>query len=80
MAMGASYAVAACAAHYELTSDPKALDLAKEGFAWLDKFSHDDELGGYFALYTREGARILSAEQCARSRTPGAIALARRSA
>jgi mannose/cellobiose epimerase-like protein (N-acyl-D-glucosamine 2-epimerase family) len=61
---GSSYAIAACAAYYELTSDPRALELAKQGFLWLDRVGHDAERGGYFALYTREGACILSQEQC----------------
>ena len=61
---GTSYGIAACAAYYELTSDPQALELAKKAFLWLDRVAHDSQLGGYFALYTREGQRILSQEQC----------------
>lgn len=60
---GASYAIGACAAYYELTSDPRALELAKQGFQWLDRVGHDVERGGYFALYSREGTRILSKER-----------------
>ncbi len=61
---GASYAIAACAAFYELTADPRALDLAKQGFLWLERVGHDAERGGYFALYTRECAIVHSKEQC----------------
>ncbi len=61
---GASYAIGACAAYYELTSDSRALELAKNGFLWLDRVAHDGEHGGYFALYTRQGQRVLSPEQC----------------
>jgi cellobiose epimerase len=60
---GISYGIGACAAYYELTSDPASLDLAKKAFAWLEKVAHDDEHGGYFALYQRDGTRITSSEQ-----------------
>jgi mannobiose 2-epimerase len=60
---GISYAIGACAAYYELTSDPEALDLGKRGLAWLEQFAHDEEYGGYFALYRREGVRITTPEQ-----------------
>ncbi len=61
---GASYAISACAAYYEITSDPAALDLAMRAFAWMEKVGHDSEYGGYFALYTRDGRRVLSQDQC----------------
>ena len=60
---GTSYGIAACAAYYELTSDPEGLDLAKKAFMWLDNIAHDDEHGGYFAFYQRDGTRINSSEQ-----------------
>ncbi len=61
---GASYAIAACAVYYELTGDPQALELAQNGFRWLERVGHDSAHGGYFALYTREGQPVLSAETC----------------
>ena len=61
---GSAYAIAACAAYYDLTSDPDALDLAVKGLKWLDRVGHDPEHGGYFALYTREGKLVLSSDQC----------------
>ena len=61
---GASYAIDAYVAYYALTSDPQALTLAHEGFQWLEKFGHDPEHGGYFALYQRDGTRINSRENC----------------
>jgi mannobiose 2-epimerase len=60
---GMSYAIGACAAYYELTSDSESLARAKKGLQWLDRFAHDDEYGGYFALYLRDGTRISSSEQ-----------------
>ncbi|MBZ5653561.1 MAG: AGE family epimerase/isomerase [Acidobacteriia bacterium] len=61
---GASYGIAACVAYYELTSDPQALDLAKQAFQWMERFGHDPEYGGYFALYQRDGTHINSRERC----------------
>jgi mannobiose 2-epimerase len=61
---GASYGIAACVAYYELTSDPQALELALEAFQWMERFGHDPEYGGYFALYQRDGTQIHSREQC----------------
>ena len=61
---GASYGIDAYVAYYEFTSDPEALELAQEGFQWLDKVGHDPMHGGYFALYQRDGTQINSPEQC----------------
>jgi cellobiose epimerase len=61
---GASYGIAGCVAYYELTSDPEALELALKAFDWLDKFGHDPDYGGYFALYQRDGTVINSRENC----------------
>jgi mannobiose 2-epimerase len=61
---GTSYGISACAAYYELTSDPQALELARKAFSWLDGVAHDAEYGGYFALYQRDGTRINSLKEC----------------
>jgi mannobiose 2-epimerase len=61
---GTAYGIAACAAYYALTSDPRALELAKKSFLWLDRVGHDCDHGGYFALYGRDGTRVLSKDQC----------------
>jgi mannobiose 2-epimerase len=60
---GMSYGIGACAAYFELTGDPEALELAKKAFEWLERFAHDGERGGYFACYQRNGTRIMSADQ-----------------
>ena len=60
---GTAYAISACVACYDTTGDPACLELAKLAFAWMDEHAHDDEHGGYFVFYTREGAPILAAEQ-----------------
>jgi mannobiose 2-epimerase len=60
---GTSYALGACAAYYELTSDPEALDLAKKAFSWLEAVAHDSTNGGYFSAHQRDGTRITSSEQ-----------------
>jgi mannobiose 2-epimerase len=60
---GIAYAIGACAAYYELTSEVEALELAKAGFAWIEKVAHDHRHGGYFASYQRDGTRIDSIER-----------------
>jgi mannobiose 2-epimerase len=60
---GASYAISACIASYELAHDPECLDLAKAAFAWLDRHAHDARFGGYFGFYLRDGTPVLSPSQ-----------------
>jgi len=60
---GTSYAIGACAAYYNLTKDPEALELAQRAFTWIDQAGHDDTHGGYFIFYTQDGTRILSRDQ-----------------
>ncbi|HEY9165744.1 MAG TPA: AGE family epimerase/isomerase [Candidatus Kryptonia bacterium] len=52
---GCAFAVYGLAALYELTKDPKVLDLAKEGFAWIEEHAHDPNGRGYFQFMTAEG-------------------------
>ncbi len=58
---GTSYAIAACVAHYQLTGDETALDLAKRAFAWLEEFAHDPVNEGYHVFYQRDGRPIMDA-------------------
>jgi cellobiose epimerase len=60
---GFSYAISACVACYELTGDPECLEFAKLAFSWLEEHAHDDQHGGYFVLYQRDGTPILSPDQ-----------------
>lgn len=60
---GTAYAISACVACYDITGDPACLELAKLAFGWMDEHAHDDQHGGYFVYYTREGTPILSADQ-----------------
>src|SRR5687768_14642111 len=57
---GAAFGLYATAAAYDATQDPHALQLAKEAFNWLEKHAHDNDHGGYFEIFTREGKLILS--------------------
>ena len=52
---GAAFGLYAAAAAYDATQDPAALQLAKDAFAWLEKRAHDNEHGGYFEIFAREG-------------------------
>jgi mannobiose 2-epimerase len=60
---GSSYAIAACAACYELTGDPDCLELAVDAFEWLDAYTYDRKNGGYFGYCERNGTPVLSVEQ-----------------
>lgn len=60
---GSSYAIGACAAYYELTSDAEALDLARRGFEWIDDAGHDEAHGGYFVFFTEHGTPITSVDE-----------------
>ena len=57
-AHGAAYAIAACVAVHEATGEVGALDLARKGFEWLERFAHDDRYGGYFGFLQRDGTII----------------------
>ncbi len=57
-AHGTAYAIHACVAVHRATGDPAALDLAKEGFEWLDRCARDREHGGYFGFMQRDGTVI----------------------
>jgi len=67
---GTSYAIDACIAYHDLTSDPEALDLAQRAFRWIDQAAHDDTHGGYFVFYRQDGTRITSQDQ---SPTPNRV-------
>ena len=60
---GSSYALGACTAYYELTSDRESLELAKQAFAWIDDVGHDNVHGGYYVFFRQDGARILSVNE-----------------
>jgi mannobiose 2-epimerase len=52
---GISFGLYGAAAAYQATRDPKALELAKKTFRWIDQHAHDAKNGGYFEWLTREG-------------------------
>jgi mannobiose 2-epimerase len=52
---GNSFGLYGAAAAYQATRDPKALDLAKAAFRWMDHHAHDGKNGGYFEWLTRDG-------------------------
>src|SRR5262245_37113506 len=62
-AHGLAYALDACVAVYETSGEPKALEMAKAGFEWLDRHSWDSEHGGHFGFLTRDGRAIRTQEQ-----------------
>jgi cellobiose epimerase len=56
---GIGFCIYGAAAAYQATSDPKALELAKNGFLWADKHAHDAAHGGYFEWLARDGTPII---------------------
>jgi cellobiose epimerase len=52
---GIAFAIYALAAYYELTKEKEALDLAIEGFEWIEKHAYDPIGGGYYQFLTRAG-------------------------
>ena len=56
---GIGFCIYGAAAAYQATGDPKALELAKKGFLWIDEHGHDPVNGGYFEILTREGKTIV---------------------
>ena len=56
---GIGFCIYGAAAAYQATSDPKALELAKNGFLWADKHAHDATNGGYFEWLGRDGTPIV---------------------
>src|SRR5205823_9562334 len=60
---GSAYAISACVACYELTQDKDCLELAKLAFTWLEEHAHDNNHGGYFGFYRRDGKPILSGDE-----------------
>jgi mannobiose 2-epimerase len=56
---GIGFCIYGAAAAYQATKDPKALELAKNGFRWADKHAHDPLHGGYFEWLSRDGTPII---------------------
>lgn len=52
---GIAYGISAAVAIYEATGDQRALRLAQEAFAWMDRHAYDPEFGGYFGYLARDG-------------------------
>ncbi|MDA0990849.1 MAG: AGE family epimerase/isomerase [Verrucomicrobia bacterium] len=63
-AHGFAYAIQAAIAVYETSGDPRALELAQQGFDWLDRHAHDEAHQGYFGFLTRDGQVIRQAADC----------------
>jgi mannobiose 2-epimerase len=57
-AHGTAYAIAACAAVHAATADAAALELAREGFDWLERCARDRRHGGWLGFLARDGSPI----------------------
>ncbi len=56
---GIGFCIYGAAAAYQATGDPKALEIAKDGFLWTDKHAHDSANGGYFEWLARDGKPVV---------------------
>ncbi len=52
---GVSFCLYGSAAAFQATRDPRALDLARQAFQWIDARAHDATNGGYIEHLTRQG-------------------------
>ncbi len=59
-AYGNAFAIYAACANYRATRDPRALSLARRGFAWLERHAHDARNGGYYEALRRDGKPLLT--------------------
>lgn len=55
-AYGNAFAIYGLSAYYMAFKDTAALDLAREGFLWLEEHSHDPQFKGYFQHMNRDGS------------------------
>jgi cellobiose epimerase len=59
-AYGMAFGIYAACECYRATHDPRALDLAKRAYLWLDAHAHDARNGGYYEALSRAGTPVLS--------------------
>ncbi len=57
---GTSFVLYAASKAYEATHDPRALQVARDAFDWLETKAHDPVNGGYFEALTRAGVPIIT--------------------
>jgi mannobiose 2-epimerase len=57
-AYGIAFAIYAACKAYEVTHDPRALAVARDGFDWIEKHGYDSKYGGYYEAFTRDGTPI----------------------
>jgi mannose/cellobiose epimerase-like protein (N-acyl-D-glucosamine 2-epimerase family) len=56
---GIGFCIYGAAAAFQASKDPKALEIARNGFLWADKHAHDRANGGYFEWLARDGTPIV---------------------
>ncbi len=55
---GQAFAVYGLSQYYRISSDPQALDLARDAFQWMEAHAHDPQYGGYFEFLHRDGTPL----------------------
>ena len=60
---GTAFALYGASKAFEATHDPRALQVARDAFDWLETHAHDARNGGYFEALTRAGVPIITWDQ-----------------
>jgi len=55
---GTAFVLYAASKAFEATHDPRAIQVARDAFDWLETHAHDAQDGGYIEALTREGVPI----------------------
>ncbi|WP_017730223.1 AGE family epimerase/isomerase [Nafulsella turpanensis] len=50
-----AFAIYGLSEYYQATAEEEALAACKELFRWIERYSFDEEFGGYFEAFSREG-------------------------
>jgi mannobiose 2-epimerase len=61
---GIAYGINACIAIHKATAEAGALNLAQQGYAWLEQYAYDKQHGGYFGWLKRDGTPIRQPSDC----------------
>jgi mannobiose 2-epimerase len=56
---GIGFCIYGAAAAYQATGNPKALQIAKDGFLWTEQHAHDPVHGGYYEWLSRDGTPVV---------------------
>jgi mannose/cellobiose epimerase-like protein (N-acyl-D-glucosamine 2-epimerase family) len=62
---GQAFAIYGLSQYYRVSRNPEALELAKEGFLWMEDHAYDSLRGGYFEYLWRDGTPMMEKDSTA---------------